>query len=136
MHFANDTYLDGNNLAGQLESDRRFRSVVNSVGIYSTTGVSRAAIIRLQSQEAALLVDDESIDFCFIDAQHDYFSVMNDVIAWWPKVRIGGILAGHDYNYLHYGCVYAVDEFARKMNLEIHVTEDYSWYIFKTHGRQ
>ena len=49
------------------------------------------------SVQAARLFPDESIDFCFIDADHRYANVTADLAAWWPKVRHGGMLAGHDY---------------------------------------
>ena len=49
------------------------------------------------SVRAANLFGDETIAFCFIDADHSYESVTADLNAWWPKVRPGGMLAGHDY---------------------------------------
>jgi hypothetical protein len=54
--------------------------------------------IKLPSLEAVKLYDDRSLDFVFIDAAHDYDNVKKDIIAWKPKVKLGGILAGHDYN--------------------------------------
>ena len=57
---------------------------------------------------------------------------MIDMIAWWPKLKKGGILAGHDFQLSNVR--YAVIEFGRKMNHEIHLTKDSccpSWYIFK-----
>lgn len=55
---------------------------------------ARAAIMRLTSEQAAALFADDSLDFCYIDAQHDFLSVMQDITRWWPKVRSGGIMAG------------------------------------------
>lgn len=55
---------------------------------------ARAAILRLTSEQAATLFVDDSLDFCYIDAQHDFLSVMQDITRWWPKVRSGGIIAG------------------------------------------
>ena len=49
------------------------------------------------SVRAARLFPDETVAFCFIDADHSYASVTADLRAWWPKVRAGGMLAGHDY---------------------------------------
>jgi len=52
--------------------------------------------IRRLSWEAAALFEDASLDFVFIDASHDEASVARDIAAWLPKVRVGGMLAGHD----------------------------------------
>jgi hypothetical protein len=40
---------------------------------------------------------DEHFDFVYVDARHDYKAVLEDLRAWWPKVKMGGIMAGHDY---------------------------------------
>jgi len=57
----------------------------------------RLNIIRGDSADSADLFKDNSIDFVFIDAAHDYESVKRDVNAWLPKVKTTGVLAGHDY---------------------------------------
>jgi hypothetical protein len=55
--------------------------------------------IRMTSVEASGIYDDESLDFVFIDAAHDYTSVKTDIRHWLPKVRKGGVLSGHDYSW-------------------------------------
>ena len=50
------------------------------------------------------VIADESFDLVFIDADHKYSSVVDDIKAWWPKVRKGGILCGHDAEF-HYSKV-------------------------------
>jgi predicted O-methyltransferase YrrM len=49
------------------------------------------------SVEAANYIDDESLDFIFIDADHSYESVLQDLTIWYPKLKQGGLLTGHDY---------------------------------------
>jgi hypothetical protein len=53
--------------------------------------------MRMTSLNAAKQFEDNSLDFVFIDASHEYQDVKNDIIAWLPKVKQGGVLAGHDY---------------------------------------
>jgi hypothetical protein len=55
-------------------------------------------MMRMESIKAAAFIADNSLDMIFIDADHDYKSVMDDVKAWVPKVKLGGIIAGHDYD--------------------------------------
>lgn len=53
-------------------------------------------IIEGDSAESAAKVPDASLAFAYLDAAHDYDSVRKDLAAWIPKVRPGGMLAGHD----------------------------------------
>ena len=68
----------------------------------------RIKVIRGLSAEAAKLYKDDSLDFVFIDAGHDYPDVHADLEAWWPKVKSGGWFAGDDY--YGQGVKRAVDE--------------------------
>lgn len=56
-----------------------------------------ATFVRKTSMEAVNDFEDGSLDFVYIDAMHEFDPVMLDIIHWTPKVRIGGIVAGHDY---------------------------------------
>ncbi len=50
----------------------------------------------MTSQEAAQILDDESFDLVFIDADHAYSSIISDIKLYLPKVKPGGIISGHD----------------------------------------
>jgi predicted O-methyltransferase YrrM len=56
-------------------------------------------IVKGISWEMASNYQDDSLDFVFIDAGHDYDSVTKDITNWYPKIKNGGIIAGHDYHY-------------------------------------
>lgn len=73
--------------------------------------INKLNIIRGDSTETADLFNDDSVDFIFIDAAHDYESVKNDITAWLPKIKQTGIISGHDYgNLVPTGVDQAVDE--------------------------
>lgn len=59
----------------------------------------RVTIIRNSTAEAAKAVEDESLDFVFIDADHTEEGARRDIALWTPKVRSGGLISGHDYNW-------------------------------------
>lgn len=67
--------------------------------------------IRTTSLQGAQLFTDNSIDFIFIDASHEYKDVKDDILTWLPKLKKGGTLAGHDYDIeLFPGVIKAVTE--------------------------
>jgi len=59
-------------------------------------------------------VNNESLDFIFIDADHSYEGCLNDLKAWCPKVKPKGIICGHDYEtprYPQWGVKRAIRDF-------------------------
>jgi len=52
--------------------------------------------VKKASLEAAKEFKDESLDMVYIDSAHDFKTVNEDIVAWLPKVKKGGIVAGHD----------------------------------------
>jgi hypothetical protein len=54
-------------------------------------------ILRLYSMEAVKQFKNESLDFVYIDGNHDFQNCTNDIVEWSKKVRQGGIISGHDY---------------------------------------
>ena len=59
---------------------------------------SRSILIRESSFTAHQKIDDNSLDFIFIDADHRYTSVKKDISNWMPKIRKNGYICGHDIN--------------------------------------
>jgi precorrin-6B methylase 2 len=57
-------------------------------------------IIPEDSVTAASKFSDASFDFVFIDGNHQYLQVLRDIDAWWPKVKSGGVLSGHDCEFI------------------------------------
>ena len=84
-----------------------------------------AVIVRSTSTEAAenSNIPDGSLDFVFIDGMHDFDNVMTDLIEWSKKVKVGGIVSGHDYyKFYQSGIVTAVNAYTLAHN----ITE---WYV-------
>ena len=64
-----------------------------------TAGNSRAILIQDWTVNAASQIEDGTLDFIFVDADHSYESVKADLLAWMPKVKEGGWIIGHDINW-------------------------------------
>jgi predicted O-methyltransferase YrrM len=72
------------------------------------------------SKDAASQFEDESLDFIFIDCNHNYEFVKEDLALWVPKIKPGGLVCGHDYfvsNQPRYGVVRAVNEWCEINNI-------------------
>lgn len=121
----------------------------------------RGIMIRATSKEASIMFMDETIDFIYIDANHAYDYVKEDINFWYPKLKKGGMFAGHDYLdmdwynqpnyhpngkdcYIYtangfyngiFGVNPAVDEFCKEKHYKLNITTDddffQSWWIIK-----
>lgn len=78
------------------------------------------------SWEVSKNFEDSSVDFVFIDADHRYESVKKDIETWWPKIKKGGIISGHDY-FNPSGVKKAVDELLPERTF----SKDRVWYMVK-----
>ncbi len=102
----------------------RYRRTVARVAPYG----KRARILRTTSLEAAKEVPDGSLDLVFIDGDHSYEAVRADIKAWLPKVRPGGLLSGHDYDYPRFpGVAEAVTEAFGTEAVEL--GHDRTWFV-------
>ena len=77
-------------------------------------------------------VDDDSLDVVYIDGDHSYGSVLQDINLWYPKIKQNGFLCGHDYDPNHPGVIKAVFDFlAKNKHLKLHTYIDTSFLIKK-----
>lgn len=96
----------------------------------------RVVVMRGYSHDVSILVAEESLDCCYIDGNHSYESVVQDLSDWWPKVKRGGLFCGHDFYDAttdgHWCLVEkAVSEWSKKMGHFILTTPCSSWWVRK-----
>jgi hypothetical protein len=82
---------------------------------------------------------EEMLDFVYVDANHSYGAVLADLEYWYPKVRNGGMVAGHDFeqgtiNGADFGVIKALETFLADKRHVLHTTDERqypSWILFK-----
>lgn len=93
---------------------------------------SKTFLVKESSAFASTSFLDHCFDFVYIDANHSYGNVQQDLAAWYPKIKKEGYLGGHDYDDFHKeGVVKAVDEFAIKHNLKVLTLRGTDWVLIK-----
>lgn len=134
-------------------SDEQFARMTKRVSLRFSKYGERVRILRALSVDAAVFFPDECFDWLYLDANHGYEPCKLDLRAWWPKVRSGGLFAGHDFYHaipnaelkpIHvdepteeslrvWGVKLAVEEFAAEIGREINLTTNYdpSWWWIK-----
>lgn len=104
---------------GQHEMDKRYNETIRRLAPYK----DRATVIRKESMDAVKNIQNEILDFIYVDGFHDFDWVMPDLIFWAQKVRHGGIVAGHDYYpFFRSGVMTAVDAYTKAHNIN-------DWYV-------
>jgi Methyltransferase domain len=120
-----DSWLEAGSNASQAQHDRFYEETVARLAPFG----ERSAIWRTTSAKAAARIEPHTLDFVYVDARHDYRSVMADLGHWFEKIRPGGIFAGHDYipnirSKDSIGVKPAVDEFFAARGLRVKPTYD------------
>ena len=133
--FEPSKYLDVANQQ-QAVQDRIYEGARNRLRKFG----ERSVIIRSTSAAGATQFAEGQLDFVYIDANHSYDAVVEDIRLWYPKLKPGGVLAGHDYldgNYTAgvFGVMSAVNEFAAGAGLQVYAAgtglESPSWIVQK-----
>ena len=86
-------YKDGAN----VDSAQQLTLMKQAIEQASTFRHVRLSVCRNFSTVCASRLANSSVDFIYLDARHDSLGVLADLNAFWPKLRRGGIMAGHDY---------------------------------------
>lgn len=106
---------------------------------------SRSVIVKDISSNAVKQFKDGSLDFIYLDASHLFSGFAFDLINWWPKLKEGGLFAGHDCIRKHlYHVCYCINAFCLEHKQFYYLTTDddghpgntkgntyTSWYLFK-----
>lgn len=79
-------------------------------------------ILRQTSVQASITIPDDSLDMVYIDGNHKYPYVIIDLWSYWPKLRDGGIMSGHDHNFS--SVTKAVNEFVTEAKIPY-------WYVME-----
>jgi predicted O-methyltransferase YrrM len=145
-------YIDSSN-HGNFKDGVYADAMANIIGLED-----RAVMIRCTSEVGSDIFSDESLDFAYIDANHAYDFVKQDIELWWPKVKKGGWLCGHDFlkidwwndtnfyangidkhiwsnEFYHglFGVNPAVEEFCKETGNNAYITNEFfgSWFVRK-----
>lgn len=76
----------------QWKLDAFYAEAKNRLAYYPNS-----TLLRMSSREAAGQFKDESLDFVYLDANHELPYLIEELVTWSHKVRVGGIVAGHDF---------------------------------------
>jgi len=124
------TAWDVKDPSAQANHDNNYRYVLRLFA-----AEKRVQALRLLSLDAAQTFPDGSLDIVYLDADHT--TTAEDIQAWWPKVKPGGWLCGHDYTMTDWITVkHDVDEWVQRAGLTLHTTREPwpSWAVQKTIG--
>ncbi len=120
----------GNRWSGSYErNENHFKNATEKLSKYNTH------IMREMSMDAVKKFKDGSLDFVFIDANHAFDYVMEDLIEWTKKVRIGGIVSGDDYypfkkgHQSYGGVIGAVNAYTEAHGIKFNLTTPYTEHI-------
>lgn len=94
----------------QAWHDSNYERAMKHVSDY----LAQIIVLRGLTSEMHANVPDNSLGLLYLDANHSYEGVMQDLELWYPKVIKGCVIAGHDYLSGHYGINQAVKEFTKK----------------------
>jgi len=117
---------------GKMYNDQQFQDSAYSHVLSSLANDPRVRIIRERSSDASSRFSDAYFDFAYIDGDHSYEAVSQDLRLWWPKVRFRGVLAGDDYKPKFPGVMQAVTEFAVRQEIPLQALSGGQFVLHRT----
>ena len=132
--YAIDPYLpyDDRITGGEYVTQEYMTKVKDAFLVNTEQYKDKIEFIHDTSDNAHKLIEDNSLDYIFIDGDHNYEAVAKDLRNYYSKVKIGGIFAGHD---LHsHGVQEALKEFVEEMGVDINKVKacaHQTWYWVK-----
>ena len=117
-------YKGFENPRGQTRLDFQYEHTKRVLSPYPNT-----KIIRKSSMEAVEDFEDESLDFVYIDANHEFRYIAEDLYEWTKKVRKGGIVAGHDYYFVQSGTKKPVWDVANVLKAYVDTFNIPNWFL-------
>lgn len=131
-----DSLFGGGSAKSQADMDAVWQKVRRRFATEIEQGV--VSVHRSTSVEFAGSVADEALDWVYIDGNHTYEFVLDDLRSWYPKVRPGGLLAGDDYDrpdaWWDDGVTKAVDEFVKTGAVTVEAIQDHQYVLRKIAG--
>jgi len=124
MLYCIDTWKNEGMTEGKRDTFEEFCKNIESVKDYITP-------LRGYSTDIAKTFE-KKIDLLFIDGGHSYEDVKDDVEAWFPKVKDGGIVVFHDIGWAE-GVIRVVNEFVKPIQIEAkgHIVDNTYWARIK-----
>ena len=90
-----DIWLPGDKFIHHADQEENKKQVMEKVLVFGRRGI----ILEMPSVDAAATIANNSLDFVFIDADHSFDAVCDDIAAWTLKVKSGGFVTGHDWDW-------------------------------------
>lgn len=128
-YYAIDNFIGGSDQNTEASIIHRQRDM-KSIFIQNMEKLNLIKNINLiigDSSSSSVNFENDTIDFCFIDADHTPEAVQKDIDSWWPKIKNNGIIGGHDYPSPLRNIV---DNFVKNQNLKSY-TGGRCWAIVK-----
>jgi len=130
-------YLELNTKDDIASFKKNMKSLYNEARERLNWYKGKIEFIKLTSEKAVETFPDEYFDFVYIDGNHLYEYVIRDIELYYPKVKDGGVIGGHDFfsdRICNIGVTKAVLDYVSKHNLQLYYERAiavYDWWIVK-----